>query len=377
MTLVKNDKKETFTGPGLIRQTGQKYFEFILFYPHDNIESQGSIIQKNIEHAFGLNKKLLSGQIIPDDEKYTLTTTEGWKASNLYHVDEEHKVRMIIFTGCIYELTKETDKTDIHRNLIEKNPSKTHSKYLFLKPTIDYLFFDELKYPANRRKIKNEHIEGEPSLPGWSLDALKFRSNNYNIRITKEKDYIKYQISTQRTTQQYNNIIEHRAIETLEFLLGRPLHWNIKQITYENMERVHIRVIPKTINYNKYAAPPLQWMAPLSLFSNDFKSMYTGFLNFILKDTENERHPLSKRLTDIYIGSHGSFETYVLTLATEIEGIISDYYNKETSPDQKFIKEVKIIMELLRNYSKDHKISKTTCDRCCGHLGHLNQKKSL
>lgn len=365
MSLKKNDGTKSFEGSGIIRQVKQKHFEFIIF---DRSLTGG--FKENLEYDF--HTKFHPGEMIPESDKYSLMTSEDWQVENIYGIMGRHTNDGCIIRGYTNELLKIIDNTNGLNFFKKRNPEKDNS-FWFHRPGVQYNFFEHLEYPANKCTIKEQYIEDEDSHKSWSLNALKFNSTKYKIRIAKINEYIDYRVTSKRKRSKHNDLIEFRSLEVLQFMLGRLLQWNFKRVFSGNEERIYIRTVSKRISNNQDAKPPLFCRSKTD--SMLFESLYLLYLKFILKDEKNQRHLISERLSEVFSASNGSFETHILTLATEIEGILADYHSENIQADSGFIEEIVKIKDLVKKNKKPLKISTSTCNKFCSHLGYLQKTK--
>ena len=371
MTLTKTGNNTCYSGSGIIRQIKQKYFEYIIFTPDLKGNPKDALL-----HYFSSNK-LRNGEIIPDSEKYSLTSVEGWSSDNLYPIYINHKENVSIITGYAHELVNIIDHTEELKELnnlneINKKCTEIHPPKLYNSiPRIEYVFFEKLDFPANLPVEKSSGIKGEEHYPGWSIDALKFDTNKYQIKLCRENKSTEYTIKSLIEKEKLDDFIENRSIECLEFCLGRYVSWDIKIVYEGNIERIHIQQVKRKINYNKCTKSPLGYMH--SGTSPHFAELYKKFLNFTLEDKISLRHSISKHLLEIYNSLNLEFNAQALTLPIQIEGLIHKYFANKKEPDKDLNNGIERIKELIDCLEKDLEISKEVANTAKQYLG--NAKK--
>jgi hypothetical protein len=374
MTLTKDGNNIGYSGAGIIRQIKQKCFKYIIF-----ASDLTGTFEDEFRHYF--DNKLRNGEMVPDSEKYTLTTIEGWASSNLYFININYQKNGSIITGYAHELVNVFDHTEELKELnnlneINKKCTETHSPKLYNAiPRIKYIFFEKLNFPANLPVEKSSSIKGDEHYLELGMDALKFKTPKYQIELWRENKFTEYTIKSLVTKEKLDDFIEDSSIECLEFCLGRYVPWDIKIVYEGNIERTHIKQVNRKIKY-KVAKPPLRYEH--SECSPYFEELYKKFLKFILEDKINSTHSISKYLSEIYNSFNLGFNAQVLTLPVQIEGLLHNKdFDNTKKPDKDLIIGIEAIKTLVDRSKKDLGISKEVFDTFNQQMRYLLKPKNF
>ena len=126
--------------------------------------------------------------------------------------------------------------------------------------------------------------------------------------------------------------IETRIIESLQFVLARPLLWSIMIKGTGGSTISCIREIGS--NNLRYKVQP-----PISLTDNTewFCKLFELYLKYVLQHTEDKLHPISAQMRSICRASVGNVETQSLILSVAVESILKRVHETtfQLSPEEK------------------------------------------
>lgn len=358
MTLKSRDIKKPiiYSGAGYIKQTEDCQFTFKIF-PHGQEQSSN----RNTWDA-----SLQAGELIPDHAYYDFTATDykgrEWVSERLLEPDTNRSVTGdIIVEGKLAEISCEGQ--------IPQNVKCNGSSLLFQ-------VFDNFEIPCNERTLKKKSVAGgaQKSMFG-SLNVWKFRCCGFDFLIVKEDgDLLKVHVSTD--SQSLPDYFAERVIETLQFVLGHPITWEIQYSRLNHSTKCILRS-QRLRRTNARFRPPLppQWL--ISSKTNKIttihhRNLFERYLKHVINHGQ-PRHPLWAQLNAVYEASDAMFiDAHTLTLTVAIESLLSIEFPNLGKPSKKELKAIQAAKEYFENWEGDI----GTKNRIKGSIDSLSQPRA-
>ena len=150
---------------------------------------------------------------------------------------------------------------------------------------------------------------------GWSLDTAKFSINELDFLLMNRDD--KFVMAVTSKNPSIPTLVETRAMESLQFLLGRAIDWDTFEKHENGNEYIKVQPIhaPTGTIY-----PPLRYRGPREA---DYWNLYTKYFQYICLNTaEATWHPISIFIHRILEARKASIETQCLALSVVVEGLL-------------------------------------------------------
>jgi len=304
MKLARNDSSHCIEGPGYIRMEPDGGMTFKL-YPNEQVDvAQGA---KWFAERFV--------KLIPVEKCYKLTATDSydrtWEAFNILPTTNLYS------SGIIPSVTG-----NIHSYL----EGRSQSQYKLVHGQLSFRCFEKYDFPFNSATHRYHDEDGKPIKIGWNLDKAKFSISDLDFLLKNEDD--QFLISITSKTSSIPHIFETRAIEALQFLLGRPIDWHIFEKHENGREnfKVNFRFIQTAPIH-----PPLRYRGPRE---TDYWNLYTKYFQYICQNAnESTWHPITIFIHRILEARKASIETQCLALSVVIEGLLRTEFGELAKPE--------------------------------------------
>jgi hypothetical protein len=328
MKLVRNDSTYSFEGPGYIRmeQNGSMSFKI---YPQKPVDMEQSI-KLFFEHF---------DKLIPMEKCFTLTANDiygrSWKAISILPNVPLLSENNITISGYIYREIKGSTKTD----------------YKLVHGQLSFICFEKYDFPFNSATTKYHDEDGKPIKTGWSLDTAKFSINELSFFLRNEDE--RFSISITSKTPSIPNIVEMRAIEALQFVLGRTINWRILERHDDGIEYVTVRSDP-SIGGNIH--PPLKYRGPGQA---DYWELYAKYFEYICQNQDEiVWHPISIFIHRLLEASRASVETQCLAITVIIEGLLRTEFKDLAKPPDDLLGWINKVEDILMQSGTPSEIAK-------------------
>jgi len=304
MKLVRNDFTHALEGPGYIRMEPDGSLAFKLYFNEPMDEAQG---------LMWLSERF--GRLIPTNKCYKLTANDSY--------------------GRMWEATNVLPNT---RFVIPSNAPVSGDIYLPLKGffnsdhklahgQLSFVCFENYNFPFNSATTKYHDEDGKPIKIGWSLDTAKFEVDELDFFLTNRDD--QFLISITSKTPSIASIVEMRAIEALQFLLGRAIDWRIC-VKHENgVECIVIRCAHPVATA---IHPPIRYRGPKGA---EYWQLYTKYFEYICQNKDKDSwHPISTFIHRILEARKASIEMQCLALSVVVEGLLRTEFGAWAKPSE-------------------------------------------
>jgi hypothetical protein len=357
MILRKRSSKKpaTFYGAGFIKQYDDKRFIFKLYASRE----------RNTQ-KWGWHETFRAGEIIPDHAYYDLVATDfkarRWVASRLLPDFGRTATGKFICEGKLFELSCQG-----------RFPSSIQSTGNYLSLWI----FSNVEIPCNTRTVKRKSVaKGRLRSKSQALNAWKFRCCGIDFLLVRESDDL-LTVNASITGEEFPTYFEERLIETLQFVLGRPIPWSIMR---KRTGHSVITTLSSTRAYPDKARfhpplPPMHVTDPRTgkLTIAYHRKLFERYLKHTL-GYEKKRHHLWGQLNAVYEASAGSFiDAKALALAVAIESLLGSEFPDLGRPTKKEKEVIKKAQKYIDAWDGEQEIKK----RIQGSVGQLFQPRAL
>lgn len=326
----------TFYGAGLITQSAAGQFSFKLY-----------ATRKRNAQEWGWDNSLKAGEIIPDHAFYDLTATDSrgrvWEAKNLLPDFKSTAIGKTIVEGKLLELFTQG----------QFPPTK--------RGHLTYWIFSDIKIPCNANTTETKSIaKGRRKSRSGSRNAWKFRCCGIDFLLVRESDKF-LSIDATADEKDFPDYFEERLLESLQFVLGRPIPWTIMR--KHSRQSVKIMLASERVNSNKGRflppLPPTTWVSDPrtgKVTTLYHRRLFEKYLKHTL-GYEKRRHPLWGQINAVYEASAGMFiDAQALTLTVAIESLLGNEFPNLGTPTKKERKNIKEAQKYIAAWDGDEKI---------------------
>ncbi|WP_425613368.1 hypothetical protein NA78x_003199 [Anatilimnocola sp. NA78] len=310
-----------FCGPGAIRIGASGNLSFIMYAQ--------SVM------AVHIPERLKAGEVVPKDLIYRLVAIDGdkteWISEQLdgFRIQPSICSNNAVITGKLYDLRSCTPifPEGISAELTES------SLTLFV--------FDQIDIPLNTRTVTEITVDGEHfSGGGAKLNVAKVDVREIGFTFTKEDDFLRVRAISAKLPSGIHN----RIVESLQFILARPVWWTMMCHEAGNNLLTHIRSLPDYV-HDRTPFPPIKSVA----FYDPTKCVWQLFAKYFehasRHDDDDSWHPMSRFVYSAIEARAAGFDTYRLALGVAIEGILKTAFDKIYAPADDFLLVVEDVLK--------------------------------
>lgn len=334
---------DTYEGGGYIKRNQDGTLQFKLFDPEKVIDF------KNFFRPRGV-----AGKFIESSEFYELTAIDHkgrtWKSDRI--IPETKSSATAKGTVAYAEI-------GMLNCTIQKNDSRRHSHAM-----LELYFFDTFEIPGNTATEINTSVGGKPRRQKTIRNVAQFKSCGCDFEVRKEEMGAVLEITSDHS---FPSNIEIRALEALQFVIGRPLECAIIQKIDDDLETISIRKVIPIMTLPKIGAP----INPKDLQNiSSVWNLYDKYLNFIISYEDKERyHSLSVFIIQVLKGSEASIDPMMLTLGIAVEGVLNEVFSHLKNLSGEELAELQKTKKIIA----ESKISGRNKDRIQGMLNSWNK----
>jgi hypothetical protein len=342
----------TFSGLGYIKLVADGQLEFKLYTSRQHNAKWG-----------GDNSAFVAGKIIPDSAYYDLAVTDfkgrNWESSELLPDFKWCANGKPIVEGRLAQLS-----------CVGRLPKSTSPKGCRLELEV----FDNVSIPCNDETRHRKSVAGKLTTRSRSLNAWRFRCCENDFLLVKEEDE-SLTIDT-HSGAKFPMHFEERVVETLQFVLGYPMHWSI-------MRKRMGRDLVITLSSKLSSAEKTRLPAPLpirqlvdpkthKLTTIYHQRLFEHYLKHVIR-FDQMRHTLWGQVIAVHQASTAAFiDAQALTLAVAIESLLGSEFPDMGKPTKRDIKEIQKAQEYLEGWNGNQRIK----DRIKGSVSQLLQSRA-
>jgi hypothetical protein len=316
----------TFGGPGVIRIESSRKIRFAVY---------ADTFDRASEPERGL-----SGELVPDDTVYGLSAIDEsgieWTSARVlrFRVQPNSDMTRALVTGDLSEICSN------HRFLSEGMSLTLARKSLTLS------VFEQIDIPLNTRTVTSRHLDGDEfPLGGAELNVAKLETENYKFSFTRHDDLLELRVEGEAIAP----AIESRVIESLQFVLARPIRWMMLNEDRDATIYSRIRAVKRDRAIKSYL-PPIDSLD----FYDKTKCVWPLFVKYFEYIAGHEGpnwHPLSRFVYSTFEARAAGYDTYRLVLGVAVEGILNRLFKHVHKPDKSYLLVVDTIEKHLQGWS--------------------------
>ena len=316
-----------FIGPGYIRQKVTRDFE-IKIYAKDRV---------GISEFFKEFQSVKSGVLYEKNDHYHLSATDiygkRWTAEGIVNPEPSGH-----FSGDGHIVGATCNELALTKESLKQNSSS-----LWLKSLAP------IRFPCNMCTEETTRI-GKQERRGSSLNVAKFMSNGFDFLFEDDQNL---SVSAVFKGQSLPARATERITEAVAFTLGTMPLWTMhtcsdggSQVTrFQN----HKQPSRKSTPWPPYRVEPVD-------NTGSIWGMFDRYLAYVLQDTENQIHPLSRWVFSIGRTRDSSLEGLALTLAVAVESVLDQFYKDIGQPTSTYVKAVEELIEHLVKWDGDNQV---------------------
>ncbi|MBN2713217.1 MAG: hypothetical protein JXR97_12425 [Planctomycetes bacterium] len=296
-------------------------------------------------------KKNGSGKIIKKDDLFGVKAIDNegnlWTSEDIFPSDISfHKsIHNRIYSSKLYSATKINDMKPLHNK----------------DTNISLLFFEAPELPRN---IIGNPLNDKDNISHSKNAICKFIMDNCIVILATE-DY-GFKLSALCTKNDCGKILERRLGESLQFLLGRNLWWNVMTRFESSKEYTTVRSNDHLKHNRAGLAPLLDLWHPDN--REDIDSLFTRYYDFVSRHDQSAWHPLSCLLYSIYESTEEA-TAIALNVSVAVEGAINIFHHKDQCCNSHLKQQCSRAKTMIENSDLDESIKK----RLGGFLGSIQR----
>jgi hypothetical protein len=326
MILATGDKDmPKFRGPGAIRIGSRGNLQFTIYA--DSLET------------YPLRYGTKSGELIPDDPIYRLTAIDQNETEWISDVVPNVQIQP---TKGLKKAVVTGDLIDIHC----REPMYPDGlSAIPIQSDLTLYVFDSIDIPLNTStetqiKVNGELVRGS----GAELNIAKVEVDDHKFSFTHHDDLLEIQASAPTLAA----ALDKRIIESLQFILARPIWWTILHEESGDTTFSRIRSAPRHATTKNYL-PPIDSVAYFDQ-TNCVWKLYAKYFECIRDSDQQGWHPLSRFVYSAIEARIAGFDTYRLALGVAIEGILKTAFENVFTPSRKHLDAVEGVVEHLKDW---------------------------
>ncbi len=209
--------------------------------------------------------------------------------------------------------------------------------------SLKMMFFTEERVPGNAwTEITTKTPDGGCTRSS-NLDTAVFNTVSCDFSIFNRPGML---VVTVVSPEKFPAHFEMRIVETLSFVLAKPLAWNVLELVELGAETVRLRGTQRVVD--------AKFQPPIATGTNDMRGgdvwrLFDKYLTMVCARTMPGFHPCSRHLFSVLEASAGTINARGLALGVAVEGIAKDLFpNAAAQPTP-----LKPAVERLRTYFRD------------------------
>lgn len=314
-----------YRGPGMIRVGPDRKLQFTIYadsYKDDSTQRDG-----------------LAGELVPDDAIYRLSAVDSeggeWIATSSFDVCVQPNAdeTKAVLTGRLAEVCSS-------RPIFPKGVSaKLPESSLILR------VFGKVDVPLNTRTVTKKQVDGDEFPTGGAkLNVARFEAGSYRFSLTHDDDLLEIQVKGQTLVPG----LDKRVIESLQFVLARPVWWTIQCEERDDTVFTRIRSAPPHLAEESH----LPSIGSIYIYDRTecVWLLFAKYFEHILGHDEHSWHPLSRYVYSAFEAHAAGFDTYRLALGVAIEGILESEFKDAYAPTQQFLDAVNSVIDHIHGW---------------------------
>ena len=330
-----------FIGPGSLFQNseGQLHYKFYAPAPKD-----GESLWRDRNHG-------VPGTVIPDSAYYDFAAIDV--GGREWHAERIPRGSMSVGTSGAPVFSGRLDNVSCEGE-IPLGISIEGSN-------LSFVVFDQVEIPLNAISSEHKHVAGWSRSRQEGLKAWRFRTAPFDFLLSNDREN-RLQIKVASDRKELPPYLAERVIETLFFVLGRPLYPTIRQSRCLRQTQCTLYSRRLLIHGARHNAPldigMISHPKTGKLTAEPYRKLFSHYFSHVLP-YEKERHPLWTQLNAVYEASAGTFiDAQALTLAVVIESILGSEFANLGRPSERDIEHVDQALEYWEEWNGDERFKR-------------------
>ncbi|HEX6909852.1 MAG TPA: hypothetical protein VF142_05645, partial [Longimicrobium sp.] len=194
----------------------------------------------------------------------------------------------------------------------------------------------------------------------WKVDGPE-----YSIRILRVDDGL--EIEATRQEGAFPRHFDLRLLESLWFVLARPVDWQIRRHITAEADR--LTIVPRLRPLESPRLNPPLFFRRNGRFSAALGEMLIKYLDYITPYLEPRYHPTSVNVRQTLLASATNIQTEALALGIGVESFIRREYERLGSPDEETLDGLAAALSYMEQWNGSEKLRERLCNAVSGMKG--------
>lgn len=291
-------KPGSFEGRGYVRQQPAGCIVFKLYADERDEPDLAGILRGD---------GLQCGQVVPDENFYDLEAEDiqgrRW-AARLVDPDTDYR-GLTVVSGSLHQL----DHVD---------PTRRSSDGVSSRLILHVPYAGDI--PCNTSSEETLLTGGELVRKSMRWDTAKFEACGYSFTLTKQADDV-LAAQVDSAEAPFLPFAEERICESLQFVLGEPMRWQVMTLRSPTGERMGIRS-SSPLNGQHNLLPPIGLASPRA--TQHIPVLLDRFLAHVHDHADMTRPPLSIAVEKVQQAGGSSIEAQALMLCVVVEELLTE-----------------------------------------------------
>lgn len=311
------------------------------------------------------NVDFLAGQIIPESSYYDMRITDVtgrvWNSARMRPDQIFFGADTSVIDGMLDEIHQE-------EALPFTNSHKTQYRWQV---------FEKVEIPTNEQtNVRTSIARGRRRPESSSSNVWRFRCLECDFLLISEPDMLRIEMDSER--QNLSAHFSQRIIETLQFVLGRPVRWSVFREYHQGKAITTFRTLPPLV-FGGRGLPPLPRKDIVEkgrFTTRHHRKLFGRYLRFVQRSGERQHH-LWGLVNTVYESSAGSFiDIQALTLTVAIEALLQNEFAGYVSLTKRELEEVRAAQKFVRTWVGSERIA-NRLHGLAGQLSHPRAKDKM
>lgn len=209
--------------------------------------------------------------------------------------------------------------------------------------SLKMMFFTEERVPGNASTEITTNTPDGSYIRSSRLDTAVFSTDLGNFSIFNRPGML---VVTVVSPEKFPAHFEMRIVETLSFLLAKPLAWDVLELVEDGLEIVHLRGAQRVDDAK--LQPPIS-TGTIDMSGGDVWRLFDKYLTMVCAHTMPGFHPCSRHVFSVLEASAGTINSRGLALGVAVEGIAKDLFPDVAALPPK----LKSVVGRLQTYFRD------------------------
>ncbi len=285
------------SGPGYLRQEDDGVIRFKLY------ASQNAIDLQSIHPRTGV-----PGRLLGDSSFHRLEAMD--MRGNVWNVE---RALPVPDTSLIGSKQFRVVRGDAHGLVTTMDQPNNVS-------TLKMFFFTEERVPGNASTTVTTITPDGSEHSSSKLDTAQFETAFGVFHIYNRSGMLVVDVVTQTA---FPTGFSTRIVESLGFVLAKPLMWNVLELIVDGKRTIRLRGDRQTVDAK--IQPPVV-SGTIDMSGGDVWRLFDKYLAMVCSRTEQDFHPASRHVFSALEASAGVIGARALALGVAVEGLVKDLF---------------------------------------------------